>query len=55
MRPSPSRLFPMSLMTGDLMNKHDLDRLPVVKSKEGRRLIGVVRSEKMLRWLVEQT
>jgi hypothetical protein len=27
----------------------------VVESKDNRRLIGVVRSEKMLRWLVEQS
>ncbi|HWF62209.1 MAG TPA: FAD-dependent oxidoreductase [Nitrospira sp.] len=45
----------MSLIAGDLMNKHDIDWLPVVESQEDRRLIGVVRSEKMLRWLVEQT
>ncbi|MBS0181151.1 MAG: FAD-dependent oxidoreductase [Nitrospira sp.] len=44
-----------SLMAGELMNKHDLDWLPVVESKENRRLIGIVRSEKMLRWLVEQS
>lgn len=44
-----------SLMASDLMNKHDIDRLPVVESKDNRRLIGLVRSEKMLRWLVEQS
>lgn len=44
-----------SLIAGDLMNKHDIDWLPVVESQEDRRLIGVVRSEKMLRWLVEQS
>ena len=45
----------MSLMAGDLMNKYDIDWLPVVESKEDQRLIGVVRSEKMLRWLMEQS
>jgi hypothetical protein len=45
----------MSLMVGDLMSRHDIDWLPVVESKDDRRLIGVVRSEKMLRWLVEQS
>ncbi|MCS6302877.1 MAG: FAD-dependent oxidoreductase [Nitrospira sp.] len=45
----------MSLMASDLMNKHDIDRLPVVESKDNRRLIGLVRSEKMLRWLMEQS
>lgn len=45
----------MSLMAGDLMNKHDIDWLPVVESKEDRRLIGIVRSEKMLRWLMGQS
>lgn len=43
-----------SLMVGDLMNKHDLDWLPVVENKETYRLIGVIRSEKMLRYLVAQ-
>lgn len=42
-----------SLTVGDLMNKSDIDWLPVVDSKEDRRLIGIVRSEKMLRWLLE--
>lgn len=45
----------MSLMAGDLMNRHDIDWLPVVENKEDRRLIGIVRSEKMLRWLVERS
>jgi len=45
----------MSLMVGDLMSRHDIDRLPVVESKDDRRLIGIVRSEKMLHWLVEQS
>lgn len=57
MRTDPVAVTPdeMSLMAGDLMNKHDIDWLPVVESKEDRRLIGIVRSEKMLRWLVEQS
>ncbi|MGE3976242.1 MAG: FAD-dependent oxidoreductase [Nitrospira sp.] len=57
MRADPIVVTPdeTSLMVGDVMNKHDLDWLPVVESKEGRRLIGVVRSEKMLRWLLEQS
>ena len=56
MRANPVSMTPddMSLMAGDLMSKHDLDWLPVVENKEDRRLIGIVRSEKMLRWLVEQ-
>lgn len=45
----------MVLMVGDLMSKHDIDCLPVVQSKEDRSLIGIVRSEKILRWLVEQS
>lgn len=57
MRADPVTVIPndMSLMAGDLMNKHDIDWLPVVESREDRRLIGIVRSEKMLRWLVEQS
>ncbi|MGE3780114.1 MAG: CBS domain-containing protein [Pirellulaceae bacterium] len=57
MRPDPVAMTPneMSLMVGDLMSRHDIDWLPVVESKEDRRLIGIVRSEKMLRWLVEQS
>ncbi len=57
MRADPVAVTPddMSLMAGDLMNRHDLDWLPVVENKENRRLIGFVRSEKMLRWLVEQS
>ena len=56
MRADPVAVTPdeMSVMAGDLMNKHDLDWLPVVESKDARCLIGIVRSEKMLRWLVEQ-
>ena len=57
MRADPVAVTPdeMSVMAGDLMNKHDLDWLPVVESKDARCLIGIVRSEKMLRWLVEQS
>lgn len=57
MRADPVAVTPddMSLKAGDLMNKHDIDWLPVVESKDDRRLIGVVRSEKMLRWLMEQS
>lgn len=57
MRVDPVAVTPddMSLMAGDLMNRHDIDWLPVVENKENRRLIGLVRSEKMLRWLVEQS
>jgi len=45
----------MSLTAGELMNRHDLDRLPVVENREDRRLIGIVRSEKILRRLVEHS
>lgn len=41
-----------SLMAGDVMNRHDLDWLPVVEDKDSRRLAGVIRSERMLRHLV---
>lgn len=44
-----------SLTAGDVMNRHDIDWLPVVENKEDRRLVGIVRSEKMLRWLVEKS
>ena len=39
MRADPVAVTPdeMSLTAGDLMNKHDIDRLPVVESKEDRR------------------
>lgn len=43
-----------SLMAGDLMNKHDLDWLPVVENHDSRRMIGVIRSERMLRHLLSQ-
>lgn len=41
-----------SLMGGDVMNRHDLDWLPVVEDKDSQRLVGVVRSERMLRHLL---
>ena len=55
MHPDPVAVTPddMSLVVGDLMSRHDIDWLPVVESKDDRRLIGIVRSEKMLRWLVD--
>lgn len=57
MRADPIAVTPddTSLTAGDLMNRHDLDWLPVVQSPEDRRLLGIIRSEKMLRWLVEQS
>ena len=57
MRADPVAVTPdeMSLMAGDLMSRHDVDWLPVVNSKEERRLVGIVRSEKMLRWLMEHS
>ena len=39
----------------ELMHKHDLDWLPVVENKETRHLIGIVRSERMLRCLVSHS
>lgn len=41
-----------SLTVGDLMNKSDIDWVPVVERKETRRLIGVIRLERMLRHLL---
>lgn len=54
MRADPVVITPAdtSLMGGDLMNKHDLDWLPVVEGTDSRRLIGIIRSERMLRHLV---
>ena len=56
MRAQPIAVTPdqTCLTAGDLMNKHDLDWLPVIETKEGRRLIGVVRSEKLLCYLMQQ-
>lgn len=42
------------LTVAELMHKHDIDWMPVVDGKETGRLIGVIRSEKMLRYLVAQ-
>ena len=42
------------LTVAELMHKHDVDWMPVVENKESRRLIGVIRSERMLRSLVAQ-
>ena len=38
----------------ELMHKHNVDWMPVVENKESRRLIGLIRSERMLRSLVVQ-
>ena len=43
------------LTVGELMNKQDLVWLPVVESKQDRRLIGIIRSERLLRFTVEQS
>jgi NADH:ubiquinone reductase (H+-translocating) len=40
------------LTVGEMMHKHDMDWLPVVENRDSRRLIGIVRSERMLRRLV---
>jgi CBS domain-containing protein len=40
------------LTVAELMHKQDVDWMPVVEDKESRRLIGVIRSERMLRRLV---
>lgn len=57
MRVDPIAVTPddRSLTVGDLMSRHDIDWVPVVENQDNRRLIGLVRSEKMLRWLVEQS
>jgi hypothetical protein len=39
----------------DVMSRHDIDWLPVVQNKEDGPLIGIVRSEKILCWLMEQS
>jgi NADH dehydrogenase len=54
MRTDPLAVTPQdtSLIVGALMNKHDIDWLPVVADKESRRLIGIIRSERMLRYLM---
>lgn len=42
------------LTVAELMHKHDMDWLPVVENRDSRRLIGVIRSERMLRQLTAQ-
>lgn len=56
MRTQPIAVTPdqTNLTVGDLMNRYDLDWLPVIEDKENPRLIGIVRSEKMLRCLMQQ-
>ncbi|MFO0775159.1 MAG: FAD-dependent oxidoreductase [Nitrospiraceae bacterium] len=41
------------LTIAEAMHKEDADWVPVVASKENRRLVGVVRSERLLRYIVE--
>ena len=43
------------LTVGELMNKHELVWMPVVESKQDRRLIGIIRSGNVLRFLVERS
>ena len=40
------------LTVAELMHKHDVDWLPVVENRDSRHVIGVIRSERMLRRLV---
>jgi NADH dehydrogenase len=56
MRANPIVVTPdqTSLAVGDAMNKHDIDWMPVVENRDSRRLIGIIRSERMLRSLVAQ-
>lgn len=42
------------LAAAELMHKHDVDWVSVVEDKDARRLIGVIRSERMLRSLLAQ-
>jgi NADH dehydrogenase len=42
------------LAAAELMHKRDIDWLPVVENHESRRLIGILRSERMLRRLVSR-
>ena len=42
------------LTVAELMHKHDIDWMPVVENRASRRLIGIIRSERMLRSLVAQ-
>ncbi|GKS56488.1 nucleotide-disulfide oxidoreductase [Nitrospira sp.] len=54
MRTDPLVVTPdqTSLMAGDLMNKHDVDWVPMVENRDTHRLLGVIRSERILHWLV---
>ena len=40
------------LTVAEMMHKHDMDWLPVVENRDSRRVIGIIRSERMLRRLV---
>lgn len=42
------------MTVAELMHKHDVDWLPVVENRDSRRVIGVIRSERMLRRLTAQ-
>ncbi|MDN5941796.1 MAG: CBS domain-containing protein [Nitrospira sp.] len=44
----------LPLIVAELMHKHDVDWLPVVENRGSRRVIGIIRSERMLRHLVAQ-
>ena len=44
-----------SLVAGDVMNRHNVDSVPVLENERTRRLIGVIRSEKMLNYLLAVT
>jgi len=54
MRIDPITVTPTDtgLTIGDLMDKHDLNWLPVVDETDARRVVGIVRSERILRYLV---
>lgn len=55
MRPDPVTVTPdeTTLAVGELLNKHDLLWVPVVESTHNRRLIGIIRVERVLRFLTE--
>ena len=42
------------MTVAELMHKHDVDWLPVVENRDSRHVIGVIRSERMLRRLTAQ-
>ena len=44
-----------SLVAGDMMNRHNVDSVPVLENEQTRRLIGVIRSEKVLNYLLAVT